>query len=453
MASSVMLTDIVSGEDFARIEESFRRQFGLGLESLGADGGRIAEMCSEGFAPEFCRLVRSVPAGRERCRHDCLRSLNISTETGQPYIAFCHAGIVHVCVPVMDGDTVLGGMLFGKCLWDKPCSEIHEDISRRLNGLGLSQRDITNSVNTLTVVPGRKIHQAAEYLFSLLYEVTGLDVCVMNWRRQRSQQQSEIGDVIQRNKKKPIERQYPYEAERKLIGKVRIGDRTGAREILNSLLGTIMFQNPGDMGILKARLVELLSILSRAAVEGGVEIKPLLEKNVAYINKVITLEDQEDICAWISNALNDFIESVYESRDATKMSQIKPAVDYIDASYDQPLTLADVAKVSYLSVSRMAHLFKEQMGVTIIDYLTSVRIGHARRLLLSTEKSCSKICFDVGYNNQSYFTRTFKEMTGLTPRQFREQNRRDNAGKHMLRQRIHEIPGSDNTADRVLLAE
>jgi AraC-like DNA-binding protein len=69
------------------------------------------------------------------------------------------------------------------------------------------------------------------------------------------------------------------------------------------------------------------------------------------------------------------------------------------------------------------------MGVTIIDYLTDVRIGHAKLLLLSTDKSCSIICFEVGYNNQSYFTRTFKEMVGMTPRQFRESNRRDNGAK------------------------
>ena len=155
----------------------------------------------------------------------------------------------------------------------------------------------------------------------------------------------------------------------------------------------------------------------------------MLKKNVGYLNKVMNLHSSEELCAWISYALNDFIESVYSSQDSKKITQIKPAIDFIEASYDQPLTLADVAKSAYLSVSRLAHLFKEQMGVTIIDYLTNVRIDHAKRLLLSTDKSCSKICFEVGYNNQSYFTRTFKEIVGMTPRQFRESNRRDNTAK------------------------
>jgi two-component system response regulator YesN len=427
--ASIELTDIVTRSHFARIEESFRRHFGLGIEMRGIDGRETRDLCSPDCQPEFCSLVQSSGAGAKRCKADRLRSLNVAIETGQPYISFCHAGIVNVCVPVMDGDTAIGGLFFGKCLWQKQSEEISEDILKRLKGLRVSSDRVLDSVESLPVVSGRKIHQAAEFLFILLYQVTELDPRVVTWRRQRTEQQSEIGEFIQQTKKKRDEISYPYEAERQLIGKVKIGDRTGAKEILNSLLGSIMFQNPGDMDILKARLVELLSILSRAAVEGGVEIHPLLEKNLDYINKVINIDSQQDICAWISNALNDFIDSVYASQDAVKITQIKPAVDFIEANYDQPLTLADVAKAAYLSISRLAHLFKEQMGVTIIDYLTDVRIGHAKLLLLSTAKSCSRICFEVGYNNQSYFTRTFKEMVGMTPRQFRESNRRDNGAK------------------------
>ena len=427
--ASIELTDIVTRGHFARIEESFHRHFGLGLEMTGIDGGAIRKLCSSDCRPEFCKIVQSSDPGAKRCKADRLRSLNVAIETGQPYISFCHAGIVHVCVPVMDGDTALGGVFFGKCLWQKQSDEISEDILKRLKGLQIASDSIGDSVDSLPVVSGRKIHQAAEFLFILLYQVTELDPRVVKWRRQCTEQQSEIGEFIQQTKKKRDEISYPYEAECQLIGKVKIGDRTGAKEILNSLLGSIMFQNPGDIDILKARLVELLSILSRAAVEGGVDIHPLLEKNVDYINKVINIDSQQDICAWISNALDDFIDSVYASQDAVKITQIKPAIDFIEASYDQPLTLADVAKSAYLSVSRLAHLFKEQMGVTIIDYLTNVRIDHAKRLLLATDKSCSRICFEVGYNNQSYFTRTFKEIVGMTPRQFRESNRRDNTAK------------------------
>jgi two-component system response regulator YesN len=315
-------------------------------------------------------------------------------------------------------------MFFGKCLWEPVTKILVEDIERRLKDIGADKSTLRNAMRKLPVIQGRKIHKAAEFLFDLLYEVGGFDPRVIRWRQQRSEQQSKIGEFIQERKKFGTDWQYPLESERELLGKVKIGDRTGAKEILNSILGTILFHNPSELGVLKARLLELLSILSRSAVEGGVDVNIMLEKNLAYVNKVMEINNQEDLCAWISTALNEFIELVYSSQDAKKVTQIRPAINYIDANYDKPIALAEIAKASHLSVSRLAHIFKEQMGVTIIDYLTSVRIERAKQLLLATEQNCTEICFQIGYNNQSYFTRTFKELVGMTPRQFRVRNQR-----------------------------
>jgi len=424
MADKSQLGKLLSKGKFAEIESVFRKHFQLGLETTDIDGKEIKKMCSGDCHPFFCQVVRGSSKGMRRCHKERRQSLKNAIETGQSYISICHAGIVLVCVPVMDKDKALGGMFFGKCLWEPATEIIVEDVRQRLRDVRIDRKKLTAAIHQLPVIRGRKIHKAAEFLFDLLYEVGGFDPRVIRWRRQRSEQQSQIGEFIQERKKLGADWQYPLESEQELLGKVKIGDRTGAKEILNSILGTILFHNPGDLGVLKARLLELLSILSRSAVEGGVNIDVMLEKNLAYVNKVMEIDSQEDLCAWISTALNEFIELVYSSQDAKKVTQIRPAINYIDANYDKPISLAEVAKASYLSVSRLAHLFKEQMGITIIDYLTGVRIERAKQLLLSTEQNCTEICFQVGYNNQSYFTRTFKEQVGMTPRQFRVRNLR-----------------------------
>ena len=424
MGKIVGLTRLLGEGKFERIEGVFRKHFQLGLETRNVGGKEIRTMCSGDCEPMFCRIVRSGSGGLRRCNKERRRSLKIAIETGQSYITICHAGIVLVCVPVMDKDKALGGMFFGKCLWEPVTEILVEDIQKRLKGVCKDKRKLVAAMRKLPVIPGRRIHRTAEFLFDLLYEVGGFDSRVIRWRRQRSEQQSQIGEFIQERKKLGTEWRYPLESERELLGKVKIGDRTGAKEILNSILGTILFLNPGELGILKARLLELLSILSRAAVEGGVGIDVMLEKNLAYVNKMMQIDNQEDLCAWISTALNDFIELVYSSQDARKVTQISPAINYIDANYDKAITLAEIARASHLSVSRLAHIFKEQMGITLIDYVTSVRIERAKELLLATDQNCTEICFQVGYNNQSYFTRTFKELVGMTALQFRAKNRR-----------------------------
>lgn len=424
MADKTELTKLLTRGKFERIEGVFRKHFQLGLETTNIRGAEIRGLCSGDCHPEFCRIVRNSAAGRRRCQKESKRGLEIAIETGQSYIRLCHAGIVVVCVPVMDRDDALGGMFFGKCLWEPATEILVEDIRKRLKGVRFDRNKLVAAIGKLPVIPGRKIHKAAEFLFDLLYEVGGFDPRVVRWRKQRSEQQSQIGEFIQERKKVGTEWRYPLESERELIGKVKIGDRTGAKEILNSILGTILFHNPGDLGVLKARLLELLSILSRSAVEGGVDIDVMLEKNLTFVDKVMHINNQQDLCAWISTALNEFVELVYSAQDAKKVTQIRPAINYIDANYDKPIALADIARISHLSISRLAHIFKEQMGITIIDYLTSVRIERAKQLLLATEQSCTEICFQVGYNNQSYFSRTFKELVGMSPRQFRARNQR-----------------------------
>ncbi len=424
MADKVSLVKLLGREKFERIEGVFRRHFQLGLETRNIRGKEIKQMCSADCKPTFCKVVQSSTAGRRRCNKERRRSLEIAIETGQSYISLCHAGIVLVCVPVMDKDKALGGIFFGKCLWEPVTQILVKDVEKRLNGIRLNRKKLTAAMRELPFIQGRKINEAAQFLFDLLYEVAAFDPRVIRWRRERSEQQSQIGEFIQERKKLGTEWQYPLESERELMGKVKIGDRTGAKEILNSILGTILFKTIGELGILKARLLELLSILSRSAVEGGVDIDVMLEKNLNFVNKVMRINNQEDLCAWISTALNEFIELVYSSQDARKVSQIRPAINYIDANYNKPITLADVAKASHLSISRLAHIFKEQMGITIIDYVTSVRIERAKQLLLATDQNCTEICFEVGYNNQSYFTRTFKGLVGMTPRQFKARNQR-----------------------------
>jgi two-component system response regulator YesN len=109
-------------------------------------------------------------------------------------------------------------------------------------------------------------------------------------------------------------------------------------------------------------------------------------------------------------------------RDGTLLP-LRKAVEYLEAHFDQTLTLDILAGRAKLSVSRLAHRFKEETGTTLIEYLTWVRISHAQQLLTETTKSCQKIADEVGYNNQSYFSRAFRRVVGITPRQFRRRGK------------------------------
>ena len=197
MAARVELTDLFTKEHSTKIESVFRKHFQLGLETTNIDGEEIKSLCSSHHHPAFCRIVRSNTTGRRRCHKERVRGLRIAIDTGQSYISLCHAGIVVICVPVMDKHRALGAMFFGKCLWEPATTILVKDIQKRLKDIRVDKKNLVAAMRKLPVLQGRKIHNAAEFLFDLLYEVGGLDPRVVRWRQQRSEQQSQIGEFLQ----------------------------------------------------------------------------------------------------------------------------------------------------------------------------------------------------------------------------------------------------------------
>lgn len=441
MAKSLKQTGMFTVDHFRRIEESFRRHFGLGLETAGLDGIAIRGMCSGDFRPEFCRVICDSRTALARCRQQRIRSMMISISAGVPYISLCHGGIVLGCVAIMDKDRGLGGLFFGKCLWNDFNDDTDRDILDRLKGLRLKSYLVTPAARKLPVMTARELQRAADMLFVLLYETTNLTPGNtasgpgLNGRRDRGQNKEpeKTGSAEHDDGSTDISPCSHGKAGelngkvRELIGRIRIEDTTGAKEILNLLLGSIVFHEPCDPGVLGARMVELLSVLDRTAAECGNDTKKLFRRRRRSLDELAGIDlagmDSEgELCRWVNKALDNFVKDVYALRDRVKMAPVNSAVDHIEINLDRQLTLAEIAMAADLSPSRLNHLFKEQMAISPIDYLTYVRIRCAKRLLVNTDKNCCIISREAGFRHSGYFTRKFREIVGVTPLKFRQDN-------------------------------
>jgi AraC-like DNA-binding protein len=97
------------------------------------------------------------------------------------------------------------------------------------------------------------------------------------------------------------------------------------------------------------------------------------------------------------------------------------ALDFMEAHYADPRTLPLVAKAAGLSVSRLAHVFKAQVGMSMTAYLNMVRVNWARYYLTNSSLRVSETAFQVGFGNLSHFNHVFRRATGLSPTQYRRQ--------------------------------
>lgn len=85
----------------------------------------------------------------------------------------------------------------------------------------------------------------------------------------------------------------------------------------------------------------------------------------------------------------------------------------------EPISLHDMSRVAYLSAFHFNRVFHQITGLPPAKFISAMRLDEAKRLLLNTNLSITDICFEVGYNSLSTFTRRFTQRVGLGPREFR----------------------------------
>ncbi|WP_273130261.1 response regulator [Bacillus weihaiensis] len=102
-----------------------------------------------------------------------------------------------------------------------------------------------------------------------------------------------------------------------------------------------------------------------------------------------------------------------------KHDAIALAKVYIQKHYKESLSLEEVAAYVDLTPTYFTKLFKEETRQTFIEYVTEARIEKAKHLLLQTKDSLKEIAFEVGYKDPNYFSRVFKKMVNMSPKQYR----------------------------------
>lgn len=107
-------------------------------------------------------------------------------------------------------------------------------------------------------------------------------------------------------------------------------------------------------------------------------------------------------------------EMLKEKKNA--MKRLEQAVAYIDTHYSEKITLEEVAAAAYMSSNYFSSYFRKVMGISFSEYVTRIRISHARELLRDTDKSVTEIAMECGFHNISNFYRLYKKHVGKPPR-------------------------------------
>lgn len=120
--------------------------------------------------------------------------------------------------------------------------------------------------------------------------------------------------------------------------------------------------------------------------------------------------------------LTQIISSLYELAMLKNpySEPVKRCIEYLEQNYKTQISLKSLGEYSGYSDIHLLRLFKKDTGRSPHDFLTELRINHAKKLLNTTEESIEAIAYDCGFKSVSHFKTLFKEFTGLTPGSFRK---------------------------------
>lgn len=120
--------------------------------------------------------------------------------------------------------------------------------------------------------------------------------------------------------------------------------------------------------------------------------------------------------------LNELAILVDMDRSQASDWRVRETLGTLNRDWQRNITVSQLAGAVGLSVSRLQHLFRAHLGLTISEYLAERRLRQAAGLLLRTDLHVSEICYYVGYNSLSHFVRLFRRRYGISPTCFRKEH-------------------------------
>jgi len=134
--------------------------------------------------------------------------------------------------------------------------------------------------------------------------------------------------------------------------------------------------------------------------------------------QMITLGGLSQLIGMVFNKKYFNSNTIYSGTQYRRITQLKVVLEYIDANYNKQITLDELSQCVKMSPKYFCRFFKELTHRTPMDYLNYYRIERACYQLLTSDSSITEVAFNSGFNDLSYFIKTFKRYKGTTPKRY-----------------------------------
>jgi AraC-like DNA-binding protein len=320
------------------------------------------------------------------------------------YVYYCPMSLTFVATVVFEGWRAAYAIVTGPAVMDTL-----DDILIEAGGLPRRTPPAINALSRIqwlvaTQLSGRSIIEAEAQLknqaslHNALYDVT---------EKMRSGQET----------------RYPMEIEKRLQKMIMYGNKEEARELINELLGSVYFSSIGDLARIREHAKELVILFSRASIDGGADVRQIFGHNRDCLDKIDRCRTLDELSELLIAIFYRFVGYVFDFSRFEHADIIGKAVNFLRENISDKVTLEDAAAHVRLSSGYLGNLFRTELGATFTDFLNRMRVEKSKELLLNPDLSLADIANLVGYSDQSYYTKKFMGLVGVSPGKYRKKRR------------------------------
>jgi YesN/AraC family two-component response regulator len=213
-----------------------------------------------------------------------------------------------------------------------------------------------------------------------------------------------------------------YHLEQQLMHSIMKGDEEGAIAVLNKINQLDRAKLADDpIRSYKNSMICSCTLFARAVIRAGLVPEDAFNLSDVYIQQIERLNDLKELFLLEYEMVVSFIDRLKVGKGPTYNLVVNKAITFIHREILHVLTLEKIAEHVNVHPSYLSKAFKKSVGMTVSEFISRKRIEESKYFLLHSDSSLSDISHLFGFCNQSYYTSLFKRYTGITPKEFRNQ--------------------------------
>jgi len=172
----------------------------------------------------------------------------------------------------------------------------------------------------------------------------------------------------------------------------------------------------------KNQIIVMITLVTRAAIDGGLNYETAYTLSDIFIQKLEELNTAGDINRLSEEVLYTFTEQVLQVKNERYSNTVNACKNYIYKHIYEEINPDDLGETLGHSPKYLSLLFKNEVGVSLRDYIHQAKMDEAKKLLAYSHTPISEISSLLNFTDQSHFTKVFRKIAGVTPKYYREKH-------------------------------